>query len=408
MFPRPLSVHAVLTAAVLGCCATLAPARAVEEEALARDLSVAQRPIYQYQQQQVSKPQGQRLAVEASVDRPGGVYQVGEPIVVTVKPQADAYITVLNYGTSGQMTVVFPNLYEKDSKVRKGHVITIPSPGSRYQLASGGPDGVEILQVIASSNPLSLPEVQSIASAVGGASPFISLGRSATDVARDLVLQTAPPPGVAASAGASNSRLLLVRIGGGHAAATPQVQPAAPPPVVAPAPAPVVATAPAPVYATAPASYPQYTAPTQAPQVAGYSPQLMIGTDRPSYRPGEPVRITVVSMSDCNLSLWHVGPGGMLTQLFPNAVQPRPLLPANQVLTVPPPGSGMTIVANAPAGVETVIGRCLPATQSSGMTQFATTQRSAMEVERDLTIASGPASDPAPPVQAAAAYFVTP
>lgn len=387
-----------------------AQAQGDAEEALARDLTIDQRPVYQYVQQQqaaqAQRPQQLRVPVAAWTDRTDATFRIGEPVTVNVRPQRDAHITVLNIGSSGRATVLFPNQFQRESRIRAGQVLTLGGPGAPYQIVPQGPAGVEMVHVVASTRPLTLPELNQLA-AQPGASPFISLSRSAEDVTRDLAVQATGPQAVAQQA-PGGMATLLIRVVAAQAA-TPAssntaqaaqllallqqlgVPTATQPPSPPPAPPPVL-----------PAGAPAVNLPS------GFAaPQVLIRTDRSVYAPSDTVNITVAALADCRLTLLNIGPTGNVAQLFPNPAQPEGLLRSGQVVMVPPPGSGVAIRPRGPSGMETIVGLCAQdGAQPSGTAL-------ALSGSRDLAAVTQAVTSPSasPNVTAAAAatvYFVRP
>jgi hypothetical protein len=148
--------------------------------------------------------------VEAWVDRPERIYAVGQQLKIFVRPNRTSYITVLNVGTSGRVAVIFPNFHQRDMQVRAGHTVSIPAGGADWKIDIAGPPGIEVIKVIASKEPLKLPEILKLAGATPE-QPLLSLGRSGEEVARDLVPQIASPSG-GSVAHPGGVRSLLVRV----------------------------------------------------------------------------------------------------------------------------------------------------------------------------------------------------
>jgi hypothetical protein len=392
-----------------GWLAMLAFAQAQDtpDEALARDLTIDQRPVYQYvqqqQAQQAQRPAQLRVPVAAWTDRVDATFRIGEPVTISVRPQRDAYITVLNIGSSGRATVLFPNQIQRESRVRSGQALTLGGPGAGYQIVPQGPAGVEMVHVVATTRPLSLPELNQLA-AQPGASPFLSLGRSGEDVARDLAVQVNSPEALAQQS-PSGMATLLIRVlaqqtAPAAAVQAPQLlsllqqigipavaQPAALPPVPAPTPLLVPAQ------------------PVALP--AGFlPPPLLIRTDKTVYGPQDSVQITVAALADCRLTLLNVGPTGNVAQLFPNPAQPEARLRAGQVVMVPPPGAGVAIRPRGPTGMETILGLCAQDGPD------AAPASATLSAQRDLAavaqqVVSPPAASPTL-AAAATVYFVRP
>ncbi len=396
-----------LTLAGCGWLALLgfAQAQGEAEEAMTRDLTVEQRPIYQFvqqqQAQQAQRPSQLRVPVAAWTDRVDATFRIGEPVTISVRPQRDAHVTVLNIGSSGRATVLFPNQMQRDSRVRAGQVLTLGGPGAGYQIAPQGPAGVEMVHVVATTRPLSLPELNQLA-AQPGASPFLALGRSGEEVTRDLAIQATGPEAVAAQAPGGMATLLIRVVGQQAAPAPAAAQSAQLLSLLQQLGIPAASQTPAPV---APLSV--LPALAQAVTLPGSFavPPLVIRTDRSVYSPNDQVQISVAALADCRLTLLSIGPTGHAAQLFPNPAQPSAQLRAGQVVVVPPPGTGVAIRPRGPSGMETIVGLCsdeapgaAPATQMfAGRDLAAVAQAVAMP---------GPA---APSVAAAAAvYFVRP
>ncbi len=349
----------ILGLAACGWLALLgfAQAQSEPENILARDLTIGQRPIYQFVQQhhaeQAQRPTSQRVAVEAWTDRADSSFRIGDPVTINVRPQHDAYITVLNVGTSGRTTILFPNRMQRESRVRAGQVLTLGGPGAGYSIAPQGPTGIELVEVVATSRPLTLPELNQL-TGQPSASPFLSMGRSAEEVTRDLAMQVTGPQAMAA--GPNGMATLMIRV----------VDQPAVSPVAAGQPAQLLAmlqqlgvpTATQPVPAPTPSAVAPVADPALTLPVGFAPPPIVIRTDRSVYQGSDPVQITVAALADCRMTLLSVGPTGNVAQLFPNPAQTEAQLRAGQVIMVPPPSSNVAIRPRGPSGMETIIGLC--------------------------------------------------
>jgi hypothetical protein len=323
---RNFDLMKILIAGAASCFAissTTASAQATVELQiqLERELAIAQKPIYDIGQRQGA---GQ-IEIDAWVDRADLAYKVGQPLRVMVRPHQDAYVTVVDVGSSGRVAILFPNHFQQNSRVRAGSTVAIPAERARWQIKVDGPAGIDLVQVIASRRPLTLPELNQIVHATA-ANPTLSLGRSADDVARDLVSQLKPQ---APSAGGGGSqrvgmRNVLFRILPTDAAAEPEAE-----------------------HPTLP-----------APGAQGFPFELTIRPDRAAYRIGEPVHIGVSSKRDCHLTLIDVGAGGKAVQLFPNSLQRESLIRADERIVIPSPQSPFQFVARGPAGVDAILAIC--------------------------------------------------
>jgi hypothetical protein len=88
-------------------------------------------------------------------------FQVSEPVVFGFKADKDCYLAMINVGTSGQTTLLFPNKWHPDNKITKEKTYRIPPEGSDYAFKLMGPPGNERIKVIASLEPI-LANVQSL------------------------------------------------------------------------------------------------------------------------------------------------------------------------------------------------------------------------------------------------------
>ncbi len=151
-----------------------------------RDIEVTpeQEPIYR-----IEAPKSD-LKVSAWVDRADDSYRTGENVKLFVRANKDAYITVLDVGTSGKVHVIFPNKYQKDNHVLAHQVVQIPGPDDRFRFKIGGPTGTELIKVFATTKRKALIREDQMAS-VG---PFARVTGSSQSIARDITIQIDVPP----------------------------------------------------------------------------------------------------------------------------------------------------------------------------------------------------------------------
>ena len=127
---------------------------------------------------------GGGLKISTTLDRPDRTYKHGDNLSLMVETTEDAYIWVLDTGTSGKVHQLFPNEYEPDNFLRAGMPIAIPRPDSDYQLAVTHPKGTELLTVIASRN--NTPLTQDLVDRATAAGPFLALRGTAASVSKDI------------------------------------------------------------------------------------------------------------------------------------------------------------------------------------------------------------------------------
>ena len=106
-------------------------------------------------------PAKQSTAVSRDIAVVGGSsasYRIGNSIVVGFRATRDCYVTLINLGTSGALTILFPNAYQSDNFVRGGDLYHIPADGSGVDFVLQGPAGVERLKAIATLSKVPLLE----------------------------------------------------------------------------------------------------------------------------------------------------------------------------------------------------------------------------------------------------------
>ena len=301
----------VLVLGGLACCL------AADDGASARDLTVEQTAVFSVQAPVVpAAAGGQRLRVVAWVDHADNTYAIGEAVRLFVRVNKDTYLTVLNVGPTGNTTMLFPNAFQREARVRGGQTVEIPAAGSGAQFRVSGPVGRELIKVIASTRPSPLFAPGQMAQS--GAFTLIAGGGRA--VARDLqVVMDAQPAGQ-----------------GGHEWDDYNK---------------VITTMPS----RQGASLPLTPATASLPVPAG---GLRLATDRSQYRMGETVLVYATSPTPCYLTLVNMGPSGQARVLLPNLSQPQNLLPAGQTVVIPSPSSGLRLTPIGPVGVETITAIC--------------------------------------------------
>ncbi|HEY8531074.1 MAG TPA: DUF4384 domain-containing protein [Limnochorda sp.] len=94
------------------------------------------------------EPRGD-LRVRIETDR--SRYDLGDEVEIRYWVNKDAYIYIYNLDAAGRVSLIFPNRFDRNNRVRAGsHKL----PGGGYAFEVRGPEGVEYLQIIASATPL--------------------------------------------------------------------------------------------------------------------------------------------------------------------------------------------------------------------------------------------------------------
>lgn len=104
---------------------------------------------------------GQRTAANKNQESASQTeYSIGTRIVVRFRANRDCYLTLLNIGTSGKLTVLFPNALHSDDRIQKDRLYEIPGPDDEFEYEITGPPGVETLKAIATLEKTPLLETQ--------------------------------------------------------------------------------------------------------------------------------------------------------------------------------------------------------------------------------------------------------
>lgn len=85
-------------------------------------------------------------------------YAVGEKVTFFFEAERDCYLTLLDIGTSGKLTVLFPNQYEKNNFVPRGRRVAVPEPHYGFDIDVSGPTGTERVKAIVTTEPFTLFE----------------------------------------------------------------------------------------------------------------------------------------------------------------------------------------------------------------------------------------------------------
>ena len=78
-------------------------------------------------------------------------YRVEDLLTITVEPKRNCYLTVLNWGPSGNLTQLFPNKFDPNNYLRAGKTYTFPPRGAGYEIFLGE-SGTERLKILAVSS----------------------------------------------------------------------------------------------------------------------------------------------------------------------------------------------------------------------------------------------------------------
>src|SRR5262245_31715024 len=72
------------------------------------------------------QPPPSTLGVDVWSNRADGTYQIGEELTLFIRVSHDAQVTVLNVDAVGRTTMLFPNQFAQDNRLRANTVYRLP------------------------------------------------------------------------------------------------------------------------------------------------------------------------------------------------------------------------------------------------------------------------------------------
>ncbi|MCC7261843.1 MAG: caspase family protein [Candidatus Latescibacteria bacterium] len=133
--------------------------------------------------------------------------KVGELLTFSFKTDRDCYLTLIDLGTTGKITVLFPNEYQPSGFVKAGQVYQTGTRGLLpFQIRASGPPGRELVKVIATLDSLALPSLKLGKAGAAGTRAIDAGSEFVRQLARDLSVESIEePPPVAATTPADTS-----------------------------------------------------------------------------------------------------------------------------------------------------------------------------------------------------------
>ena len=89
-----------------------------------------------------------------------GVFKIGDKIRILFRPDRDCYLTLINLGTSGKLTVLFPNFYCVDNSVIADRTYAIPGADYPFEYELTGPRGIERIKAVATVSKRDLLDLE--------------------------------------------------------------------------------------------------------------------------------------------------------------------------------------------------------------------------------------------------------
>jgi 3D (Asp-Asp-Asp) domain-containing protein len=87
-------------------------------------------------------------------------YRMGDKINLYFQSEKDCYLTLINYGTSGKMTVLLPNALTQDNLIKEGRIYAIPGEDYPFDYLLTGPAGTERIKAIGTTRKINLMDMK--------------------------------------------------------------------------------------------------------------------------------------------------------------------------------------------------------------------------------------------------------
>ncbi len=91
------------------------------------------------------------LKIDLAIDK--HVYTEGDKMQVTLKAGQDCHVRLYYRDARGEISMIYPNRFEQNTRVRSNRTVSIPSPESDFDFVMGEPYGAEALLAVASPTP---------------------------------------------------------------------------------------------------------------------------------------------------------------------------------------------------------------------------------------------------------------
>jgi len=221
--------------------------------------------------------------IELWTDEGKAAYKVGDKVNFLFKTEKDCYVTLIDIGTSGKVTKLFPNKWHESNKVDSGKTYRIPPVDSGFVFKVEGPDGMEFVKAIATLDPIKCMDKAEVKSK-GNFEEFQQPKAFIKDIEMELAGQD--------SQRWSDTDVSFMITGTPASASTSTEKPF----------------------------------------------RIKLWTDKNIYQVGEEIVFNFESEKDCDLILIDIGSSGSVKVIFPNQYRPDNSVTANKVHRIPPEG----------------------------------------------------------------------
>jgi hypothetical protein len=131
-------------------------------------------------------------------------FRVNDPIALRVRSESDGYLTVVDLGTDGTVTVLYPNRFVSQSAIQAGETLEIPTTEMPFRLRASEPEGRGLVRAFVTPEPLPLMDADGplLADPEGR-----NLARNIAESLRDVLSDDLPVPRDTSGSGAALIRL---------------------------------------------------------------------------------------------------------------------------------------------------------------------------------------------------------
>lgn len=99
---------------------------------------------------------GKRDIKRVTKQAPSKAYHIGEKVNLCFRSEKDCYLNLWNFGTSGKLTVLFPNALFEDNFIKGNKIYSIPGDAYPFDYIISGPPGNEKVKAIAATHKFNL------------------------------------------------------------------------------------------------------------------------------------------------------------------------------------------------------------------------------------------------------------
>ncbi len=99
----------------------------------------------------------QEFEIEVWLEEGARELGLGEHITFHARSERSGYLTLVDLGTDGTVTVLYPNAYEEGRRIEAGETYTFPSEEMGFEIEVQPPPGRGIVRAFVTSEPLDIP-----------------------------------------------------------------------------------------------------------------------------------------------------------------------------------------------------------------------------------------------------------